>query len=70
MNKKKKPTKLKATSCSTCGMTQHDVPTEVEEKRKIKSKDVFEQPKSNVSKKSQSSRPKVKKVKKTTVSTY
>ena len=65
MKKNKKPTKLKATSCSTCGMTQHDVPTEVEEKRKIKSKDVFEQPKSNVSKKSKKSKPKVKKVKKT-----
>tara|TARA_R110000868_G_scaffold14650_2_gene67815 strand:+ start:3041 stop:3235 length:195 start_codon:yes stop_codon:yes gene_type:complete len=42
VNKKKKPTKLKSTECSACGQTQHDVPTKVEEQRKVKSKDVFE----------------------------
>lgn len=53
--KKSKGKTMKECENSSCGKTQHDVPTDVEKQKKVKSKDVFVQTKPKKPKKSSSS---------------
>ena len=52
---KAKSKTMKECKNSSCGKTQHDVPTDVEKQKKVKSKDVFVQTKPKKPKKSSSS---------------
>ena len=54
-HKKSKGKTMKECENSSCGKTQHDLPTDVEKQKKVKSKDVFVQTKPKKPKKSSSS---------------
>ena len=55
MAKKSKGRTMKECENSSCGKTQHDISTDVEKQKKVKSKDVFVQTKPKNPKKSSSS---------------